>query len=185
MKKKISIIVLICIIILAIVSIFYSQNQKKSDTETTKTATTTASDTTTETKKAKEATEEIPATEEGTEESEATTAAKRDSSETKELFRLALAYIEENNLDSDDFEIKKALLVQDLEHDYIYFQCKYGDTTEYACYTYDGYYFRDESQSVLKKEYKNMLLSVDYDNDEYNIYYSFSNEEINSVNKMF
>lgn len=188
MKKKISIIVIICIVILAVlVGVLKEYGTKKNNTQSASASSTTTETSTQKTTQSttEESTDEIPATEEGTEESEATTAVERETKETKELFRLALAYIEENNLDSDYFEIKKALIVQDLEHDYMYFQCKYNDTTEYACYTYTGDYFRDESQSVLKKEYKNMLLNIDYDEDEYNIYYSFSKTEIKTVNEMF
>lgn len=117
---------------------------------------------------------------------DATTAAQRESKEADELFRICLAFIEEYDLDNTDFKIQKALMVQDVSHDYMYFQCKHDGSVEYVCYTYDGSYFRDDmSQKAIKKEYEEALVTMKSDQDEYNVYYEYSKDDIAQVNDMF
>ena len=117
---------------------------------------------------------------------EATTEEERDSEKADELFRISLSFIEEYDYDSDHFTMEKALMVQDMSHDYLYFVCKHDGKTEYACYNYDGSYFRDDvSQATLKKEYEDILVTKEYGEENYDVYYPFSKAEINAVNRKY
>lgn len=159
------------------------KSEKLEKTEKT-TKTEEKSDTTEDEKQIDDATEETNDKQQYA--TDATTAAKRESKEADELFRICLAFIEEYDLDNTDFQIEKALMVQDLSHDYMYFQCKHDGSMEYVCYTYDGSYFRDDiSQKEIKKEYEKALVTMKSDQDEYNVYYEYSKEDIAQVNDMF
>jgi hypothetical protein len=203
MKKRIVILAAIIIAIIVATAVAKTTTNQKADNRSIKT--TTAADTkekttteavgssaeqgTTEGKTEQTTQEIVPASiEENTDQefdTEATTAEVRETEETKELFRIALAFIEEYDLNSDDFTITKAFMAQDLSHDYLYFVCKHDGKTEYACYTYDGNYFRDDiSQKKLKKEYEEAIATADNDENG-NAYYTYTKQDIHSVNEMF
>ncbi|MCQ2492000.1 MAG: hypothetical protein MJ087_03050 [Lachnospiraceae bacterium] len=113
---------------------------------------------------------------------------KRYKKRLDELFHVTLIFFDEYNYDSDFFKVKKAMLVQNESHDYMYFQYTYKDTTKWTCYDYDGHYFREESQSVFKDEYSKGLASYEdkqKTQDRSNTYYPYKKSEIKKVNDMY
>lgn len=197
MKKKLTVFFVICLLIIIVVSLL-NQKHKNNVTSTSESTTKKVTETTKKDVKEEDVTEgETIQTEDSTAKEEyednlddiekAEDPSKdRSSKETDELFRIALLFIDEYDLDSDDFVIDKALVVQDLTNDYLYMQYKSGDESAMTCYTYNGCYFREESQSVFKKEYEQALTNLNYDKEEdYGVYHSYSDDELKVVNNMF
>lgn len=104
---------------------------------------------------------------------------------SEELFRISLKYLREKGIDRKDFRIKSALIVQDLESDLIFFSFTAGKDTHYACYSYDEHAFSQDSDKAIKNEYDDMLLVMEYDDEEYNVYYRYSDKEISEANGLF
>lgn len=204
-KKLIIILALLILIIGAFGGTQYlhhkkSDDQSSSTTEATSEVTTeevTTEETTTEASKKDdqdkdEKTKEVKddgtiIEHDGKFDSDDSSTAARDESNVEELFRITLQYIEEYDLDSDDFKVDQALIVQDIDNDYIYFHCKHGKKSEYVCYSYDENIFRDDvKQKKLKKEYEDALVTMKYSQKEdFNYYYQFSKDEIKEVNEMY
>jgi uncharacterized protein YxeA len=198
MKKKLIGIIVICAFILAAFCYLWSNKGTKQASEVTTEATAAStSEEDADTQTDADTSEESTVTENSTakqeyeddldeiEQAEDPTD-DRASTEEEELFRIALLYIDEYDLDSTDFTIQKALIVQNLTNDYLYIQYTSGGEKAYTCYTYDGCYFREESQSVFKKEYKEALAVKENDEyEDYGICHSYSKKELKTVNEMF
>lgn len=177
MKKKIiiAVIIAICVIAAGIIILALSSNDK------TKNSVSESDKITQEQQQVIEKEKKEESAQKATEKTDKNRAGKY----SEELFRLSLIYTDEYNIDTDDFSIVKAMVVQDIDNDYFYFQCRHSGKTEYACYSYDDHDFREVSQKKLKKEYEDALAIKEYGDVDYEVYYELTEDEIKEVNEMF